>query len=143
MQNENVTRVMLAVALVVAAIVVAVEAEVAVRNFVHGEGRSWRADEEKVVRDQGVDPAVLERIAALVPASATYDVTIDSKLGSTVHGQAFAALLRGRLLPRIEVAKGNARWHILWGRPLPTCCQIKSAGRVRPGEPPVMVVSDG
>ena len=142
MQSDRRIRIVLAAALAFVAVGVAAEAYASFRALRHDAGRSWRQSEDDVIRGQQLNPVVFERISSLVPVSASYTVSIRSGLGNTVHGQAFAALLRGRLLPRLQVRNHQARWHVIWGEPVPKCCHSWSVGRVYPDEPPVMVVSD-
>jgi hypothetical protein len=143
MRSERVIRVVLAAALAFGMVGVVADAVASFRTVADYGGRPWRESEIDVIRAQKLDPAVLARIAALVPRAATYTVTVAPRLGATVNGQAFTALLRGRLLPRLQVANGKARWHVIWGEPVPRCCHIWNVGRIHPGEPFVVVVSDG
>jgi hypothetical protein len=143
MRSERVIRIVLVAALAFGTVGVVADAFASFRTVADDGGRPWRESEIDVIRGQGLDPAVLARIAALVPQGATYTVTVAPSLGATVHGQAFTALLRERLLPRLQVTNGKAPWHIIWGAPVPRCCRSWNVGRVHPGDPFVVVVSDG
>ena len=103
----------------------------------------WRESDRRVARANGVNPAVLDRIAALIPPSAGYDLDFAPTLASSDHGQAFSAMLRARLLPRIQVSRSDARWLVVWGARPSAGSATRDAGLVHPGEPPVVVVSNG
>ena len=142
-ERDRLIRIVLVAALAFSALAAVAEAYASFNAVRHDSGRSWRQSETDVIRGQHLNPAVFMRISALVPASAAYTVSIRPGLGNTVNGQAFAALLRSWLLPRLQVPTHHARWHVIWGEPVPACCRTWSVGRVYPDEPPVVVVSDG
>ncbi len=141
--RERLLSLILIVAVAIAAVAVVLEARATVRTVAAPEGRSWGATIAAVAASQGVNPAVLSRIVALVPEHARYDVELGPALAGTARARSFIALLRGRLLPRVQVAPANARWHIVWGAPRPGCCRVSNAGLVHHGEPPVLVAVGG
>jgi hypothetical protein len=142
MRGERVIRAVLVVALALAAVGAAVEAVVSIRTVAEKGGRSWRASEIDVVQQQHLDPAVITRMAAVMPRTASYTVTFAPRLGTSVYGQAFVALLLARLLPRLQIPGVEGRWHVVWGEAVPSCCHVWNVGRIYPGAPPVMVVED-
>jgi hypothetical protein len=93
-------------------------------------------------RGVGVNPAVLARIAAVIPPTAAYAVEVAPTLTRSDHGQAFLALLRASLLPRIQVHAREARWLVLWGQQPRSGSSNRTVGLVHPGEPPVVLVEN-
>ena len=115
---QTTTRVVVRVALGAALVTAVLAATLQVRD-------TWRSAEHshsvaqsdrRHARDVGVNPIVLERIAAVIPPTADYAVEADPRLTGSDHGQAFLALLRARLLPRLQVGVAGARWLVVWGQ---------------------------
>ena len=142
MRGERVIRAVLVVALALGAVGAAAEAVASIRTVADKGGRSWRASEINVIRQQQLDPAVFTRIAALMPRSASYTVAFAPRLGNSVPGQAFVALLLARLNPRLQVPGVKAHWHVVWGEAVPRG-RVWNVGRVYPGDPPIKVVEGG
>lgn len=135
------TRAVLALAVAAAAALAPYLAADAAGRIGRSAGRGAVEREAEVIRGLRLDPAVLAQLAEVVPQSATYDVSVGEDVDD-VRGQAFAAWVGHRLLPRIRVADGTpADWSIRWGATRRG--DDERLVRRIPGNPPVLVLKRG
>lgn len=143
-ERDVVVRFVLKIALAFALVAGIGEAAYAAHRLQADWGTSARTSERQLSRQLGIDPAVVDRIGAILPPGAHYRFEESSKLQGTFIGPTFEALLRARLLPRLRVQSGSD-WRISWGVPLgAACCRfVRNVGQPSPQTSPVYVSRDG
>jgi hypothetical protein len=140
--GERANTAVFAAALVVAVVIVAAEVAGTVGSLRSASASSVQIEKRQVARLQGINPSVLARLSALVPSSDPYTVEISPRLASSDRGQAFAAILRLWLLPRVESASRSAPWVIVWGGRA-RGGTARRVGLVDRKDPPVILVHHG
>lgn len=110
-------RITLALAVAMAATVAPFVALDAAQRIDRHAGLDAAEEEDAVMRDLGVDPAVVAAVARALPPEVPYELRVSPEVGDQ-RGYAFVAWLGYRLLPRIRADR--AEWVVRWGAaPIP------------------------